>query len=180
MKDTSERFFDIASTHPNPLLVSAVSYKTQPSYHFCRRPRNILSDPSDDLTVEVEKLLELNKIAKDYEEEDLYYYQERRFSALTGFGGTRPAIQSTSSSLPWPGEGTHFRGKKEHESNQRVGGHHRPLDTSSPRGINSALPAFRVETGSYERRASATPPARDEFTQFTLNSRELPGNTAVG
>ncbi|GBP05032.1 Probable RNA-directed DNA polymerase from transposon BS [Eumeta japonica] len=65
MKDASERFFDIASSHPNPLLVSTVSYKPPPPHHFCRRPRNVLLDPPDDLTVEVEKLLELNKTAID-------------------------------------------------------------------------------------------------------------------
>ncbi|GBP82056.1 Probable RNA-directed DNA polymerase from transposon BS [Eumeta japonica] len=58
MKDVSERFFDIASNHPNPLLVSAVSYRPYPPHHFCKRPRNVLLDPPDDLTVEVEKLLE--------------------------------------------------------------------------------------------------------------------------
>ncbi|GBP79820.1 hypothetical protein EVAR_61411_1 [Eumeta japonica] len=52
MKDASERFFDIASSHPNPLLVSAVSYEPPPPHHFCRRPRNVLIDPPDELTVE--------------------------------------------------------------------------------------------------------------------------------
>ncbi|GBP42662.1 hypothetical protein EVAR_87213_1 [Eumeta japonica] len=61
MKDASERFFDIASNHPNPLLVEAVTYEPPPPNHFCRRPRNVLIDPPDDLTVEVEKL-ELNKM----------------------------------------------------------------------------------------------------------------------
>ncbi|GBP80210.1 hypothetical protein EVAR_100087_1 [Eumeta japonica] len=56
-----EHFFDVASSHPNPLAVSAVSYKPPPPYHFCKRPRNVLLDPHDDLTVEVEKLIELNK-----------------------------------------------------------------------------------------------------------------------
>ncbi|GBP32052.1 Probable RNA-directed DNA polymerase from transposon BS [Eumeta japonica] len=65
MKDASERFFNIANSHPNPLLVSAVSYEPPPSYHFCRRPRNVLLDPPDDLTVEVEKLIEVNKMAID-------------------------------------------------------------------------------------------------------------------
>ncbi|GBP67580.1 Probable RNA-directed DNA polymerase from transposon X-element [Eumeta japonica] len=63
MRDTSERFFDVASSHPNPLLVSAVSYEPPPPHHFCRRPRSVLLDPPDDLTVEVEKLLEVNKMA---------------------------------------------------------------------------------------------------------------------
>ncbi|GBP60247.1 Probable RNA-directed DNA polymerase from transposon BS [Eumeta japonica] len=65
MNDASERFFDIASSHPNPLLVAPVSYEPPLLHHFCRRPRNVLIDPADDLTVEVEKLLELNKMAID-------------------------------------------------------------------------------------------------------------------
>ncbi|GBP44796.1 hypothetical protein EVAR_86611_1 [Eumeta japonica] len=60
MKDASEHFFDIASSHQNPLLISAVSYVPPPSHHFDRRPRNVLFDPLDDLTVEVEKLLEFH------------------------------------------------------------------------------------------------------------------------
>ncbi|GBP89574.1 hypothetical protein EVAR_100018_1 [Eumeta japonica] len=52
VKDASERYFNIASSHPNPLLVSAVSYEPPPPYHFCTRPRNILSDPPYGLTVE--------------------------------------------------------------------------------------------------------------------------------
>ncbi|GBP88606.1 Vascular endothelial growth factor receptor 1 [Eumeta japonica] len=59
IKDASERFFNIAYSHPNPLLVLAVSYEPPPSHHFCRRPRNVLIDPPDDLIVEVEKLIEL-------------------------------------------------------------------------------------------------------------------------
>ncbi|GBP27706.1 Nucleic-acid-binding protein from transposon X-element [Eumeta japonica] len=51
-------FFDIANSHPNPLLVSAVSYEPPPPQHFCRRPRNVLIDPPDELTAEVEKLIE--------------------------------------------------------------------------------------------------------------------------
>ncbi|GBP36323.1 Probable RNA-directed DNA polymerase from transposon X-element [Eumeta japonica] len=65
MKDASERFFDIASNNPNPLLVEAVTYEPPPPNHFCRRPRNVLIDPPDDLTIEVEKLLELNKMVTD-------------------------------------------------------------------------------------------------------------------
>ncbi|GBP33240.1 Probable RNA-directed DNA polymerase from transposon BS [Eumeta japonica] len=42
MKDASERFFDIASNHPNPLLVEAVTYELPPPNHFCSRPRNVL------------------------------------------------------------------------------------------------------------------------------------------
>ncbi|GBP36067.1 hypothetical protein EVAR_29198_1 [Eumeta japonica] len=60
-----ERFFDIASSHPNPLLISAVSYEPPPQHHFCRRPRNVLLDPTDDLTAEVETLIEVNKMAID-------------------------------------------------------------------------------------------------------------------
>ncbi|GBP59701.1 Probable RNA-directed DNA polymerase from transposon BS [Eumeta japonica] len=60
IKDASERFFDIVSSHPNRLLVSAVSYEPLPPYHFCRKPWNILSDPPDDLNFEVEKLIEAN------------------------------------------------------------------------------------------------------------------------
>ncbi|GBP64370.1 Probable RNA-directed DNA polymerase from transposon X-element [Eumeta japonica] len=60
MKDASERFFDIANSHPNPLLVSAVSYEPPPPHHFCRRPRNVLLDPPDGLTVEMEKLIEVS------------------------------------------------------------------------------------------------------------------------
>ncbi|GBP20916.1 Probable RNA-directed DNA polymerase from transposon X-element [Eumeta japonica] len=63
MKYVSERFFDIANSHPNQLLVSVVSYEPPPPHHFCRRPRNVLLDPPDDLAVEVEKLKELNKMS---------------------------------------------------------------------------------------------------------------------
>ncbi|GBP70967.1 hypothetical protein EVAR_48975_1 [Eumeta japonica] len=62
MKDASELFFNVASSHPNPLLVSAVSYEPPPPHNFCRRPRKVLIDPPDDLTVEVEKLIELIKM----------------------------------------------------------------------------------------------------------------------
>ncbi|GBP43072.1 Probable RNA-directed DNA polymerase from transposon BS [Eumeta japonica] len=65
MKDASERFFDVASNHPDPLLVEAVSYEPPPPHHFCRRPRSVLIDPPDDLTIEVEKLIELNKMVTD-------------------------------------------------------------------------------------------------------------------
>ncbi|GBP11455.1 hypothetical protein EVAR_92952_1 [Eumeta japonica] len=65
MKDASERFFDVATGRPNPLLVSAVSYEPPPPHHFCRRPRNVLLDPPYDLTLEMEKLIDLNKIAID-------------------------------------------------------------------------------------------------------------------
>ncbi|GBP69730.1 hypothetical protein EVAR_79965_1 [Eumeta japonica] len=58
MKDASERFFDV-----DPLLVEAVTYEPPPPNHFGRKPRNVLIDPPDDLTVAVEKLLELNKMS---------------------------------------------------------------------------------------------------------------------
>ncbi|GBP60620.1 hypothetical protein EVAR_50984_1 [Eumeta japonica] len=38
--------------------VSAVSYESPAPHHFCRRPRNVLIDSSDNLNVEVEKLIE--------------------------------------------------------------------------------------------------------------------------
>ncbi|GBP28467.1 Probable RNA-directed DNA polymerase from transposon BS [Eumeta japonica] len=56
MKDASERFFNVASNHLNPLLVEAVSYEPPPPHHFCRKPRNV---------VEVEKLIELNKMVTE-------------------------------------------------------------------------------------------------------------------
>ncbi|GBP71293.1 hypothetical protein EVAR_60859_1 [Eumeta japonica] len=40
------------------VLVSTVSYKPPPPQYFCRRPRNVLIDPPDDLTAEVEKFIE--------------------------------------------------------------------------------------------------------------------------
>ncbi|GBP37541.1 hypothetical protein EVAR_28794_1 [Eumeta japonica] len=61
------RFFNITSSHPNPLLVSAVSYEPPTPHHFCRRSRNILSGSLDDLTVEVKNLIEVNKMAINYE-----------------------------------------------------------------------------------------------------------------
>ncbi|GBP57119.1 hypothetical protein EVAR_33362_1 [Eumeta japonica] len=62
--DASERFFDIASSYPNPLLISAISYEPHPPLHFCRKPRNVLLDPPD-LTVEMKKLIEINKTTTD-------------------------------------------------------------------------------------------------------------------
>ncbi|GBP94473.1 Probable RNA-directed DNA polymerase from transposon BS [Eumeta japonica] len=58
MKDASKRFFDMAQNHPNPLIVSAATYEPPPAHHFLRRPRNVLLDPPDALTSEVEKLAE--------------------------------------------------------------------------------------------------------------------------
>ncbi|GBP04848.1 Probable RNA-directed DNA polymerase from transposon X-element [Eumeta japonica] len=65
MKDASERFFSIPINHPNPLISSAASYEPPPANHFIRRLRNVLTDPSDDLTTKVEKL---NNGHKDLEE----------------------------------------------------------------------------------------------------------------
>ncbi|GBP21611.1 General transcription factor II-I repeat domain-containing protein 2A [Eumeta japonica] len=48
----SKKFFDTAANHPNPLLQTAVSYEPPPPHHFIRRPRNVLSDPPDELTAE--------------------------------------------------------------------------------------------------------------------------------
>ncbi|GBP44023.1 hypothetical protein EVAR_27192_1 [Eumeta japonica] len=56
-----EKFFDTAANHPNPLLQTAVSYEPPPPHHFIRRPRNVLSDPPDELTAEVERLTNINK-----------------------------------------------------------------------------------------------------------------------
>ncbi|GBP04845.1 RNA-directed DNA polymerase from mobile element jockey [Eumeta japonica] len=57
MQDMSKKFFDTAANHPNPLLQSAVSYEPPPSHHFIRRPRNVLSDPPDELIAEVERAI---------------------------------------------------------------------------------------------------------------------------
>ncbi|GBP24886.1 Probable RNA-directed DNA polymerase from transposon BS [Eumeta japonica] len=43
----------------NILPLSAVSYEPPSPHHFCRKPRNVLIDPPDNLAVEVEKLIEL-------------------------------------------------------------------------------------------------------------------------
>ncbi|GBP75757.1 RNA-directed DNA polymerase from mobile element jockey [Eumeta japonica] len=51
MKDASKRFFDTAGSHPNALLRAAVDYQPPPPTHFLRRPRNVLIDPPDALTV---------------------------------------------------------------------------------------------------------------------------------
>ncbi|GBP84376.1 Probable RNA-directed DNA polymerase from transposon X-element [Eumeta japonica] len=62
MKDASKRFFDMAQSHPNPLIASVATYKLPPAHHFLRRPRNILSDPSDALTSEVKRFTEAKKM----------------------------------------------------------------------------------------------------------------------
>ncbi|GBP34421.1 RNA-directed DNA polymerase from mobile element jockey [Eumeta japonica] len=61
MKDASKIFFDITGFHPNAFLRAAVNYEPPPSYHFIRRPRNVLNDP-DALTAAVESLMEVNDI----------------------------------------------------------------------------------------------------------------------
>ncbi|GBP03499.1 hypothetical protein EVAR_101838_1 [Eumeta japonica] len=66
MKDASERSFDIASSHPNPLIVSAVSHEHRLRISSVERPRNILSGPSDAITVKVEEVIEVNNIAIDW------------------------------------------------------------------------------------------------------------------
>ncbi|GBP15291.1 Probable RNA-directed DNA polymerase from transposon BS [Eumeta japonica] len=65
MENASERFLDIASSHPNPLLASAVSDNPPHLHHFCKKPRNVLLDSPDDLTVELEKLIEVYKMTID-------------------------------------------------------------------------------------------------------------------
>ncbi|GBP26551.1 hypothetical protein EVAR_86054_1 [Eumeta japonica] len=57
LKDASKRFFDIAESHPNALLSSAVSHTL---IIFFRMPRNILSDPPDALTAVIQSLMEVN------------------------------------------------------------------------------------------------------------------------
>ncbi|GBP34907.1 Probable RNA-directed DNA polymerase from transposon X-element [Eumeta japonica] len=59
IKDASKRFFDIAGSHPNALLSAAV-YQPPPPTHFIRRPRNVLIDPPDALTVAVDSLNDVN------------------------------------------------------------------------------------------------------------------------
>ncbi|GBP66405.1 hypothetical protein EVAR_88515_1 [Eumeta japonica] len=61
MQEMSKKIFDIVVNHPNSLLKSAVSYEASPPNHFTLRPRNVLSDPPDKLTSEVERLIEINK-----------------------------------------------------------------------------------------------------------------------
>ncbi|GBP16428.1 Probable RNA-directed DNA polymerase from transposon X-element [Eumeta japonica] len=45
VKELSEKFFDMAVNHPNPLLVPSATYEASPPHHFIRRPRNVLTDP---------------------------------------------------------------------------------------------------------------------------------------
>ncbi|GBP98122.1 hypothetical protein EVAR_90270_1 [Eumeta japonica] len=47
-------FAHAARLHSRPS--AAASNEAPPENHFLRRPRNALSDPSDDLTAEVEEL----------------------------------------------------------------------------------------------------------------------------
>ncbi|GBP92121.1 Probable RNA-directed DNA polymerase from transposon X-element [Eumeta japonica] len=60
MKDASKRFFDIAGSHSNALLRAPVAYEPPHRHHFICRPRNVLSDSPDALTVIVEILIEVN------------------------------------------------------------------------------------------------------------------------
>ncbi|GBP78132.1 hypothetical protein EVAR_59926_1 [Eumeta japonica] len=57
--DASEILFNIAVFHPNPLISAAASYETPPASHFIRKPRNVLTDPLDDLTAEAPKSVNL-------------------------------------------------------------------------------------------------------------------------
>ncbi|GBP93142.1 hypothetical protein EVAR_69404_1 [Eumeta japonica] len=60
MKDASKRFFDIAGSHSNALLRSAVDYEPPHRYHFIRRLWDVFTDPSDALTAAVDSLMEGN------------------------------------------------------------------------------------------------------------------------
>ncbi|GBP37379.1 Probable RNA-directed DNA polymerase from transposon X-element [Eumeta japonica] len=60
MKDPSKRFFDIAGSHPNAPLRSAVDYEVPRRHHFIRRARNVHTDPPDALTAAVNSLMEDN------------------------------------------------------------------------------------------------------------------------
>ncbi|KAI8427039.1 hypothetical protein MSG28_014680 [Choristoneura fumiferana] len=52
MKQTSRRYFDSAPHHPNRLLREAVDYNPRPAVlRRFRRPRHVLTDPDDDITV---------------------------------------------------------------------------------------------------------------------------------
>ncbi|GBP60886.1 hypothetical protein EVAR_26785_1 [Eumeta japonica] len=53
--ENQERFFDLSRSYSNPLIVSAVLHEPPSPHHFCRRTRNFLLDPPDDLTIEIEK-----------------------------------------------------------------------------------------------------------------------------
>ncbi|GBP67319.1 hypothetical protein EVAR_97937_1 [Eumeta japonica] len=48
IKDESERLFNIAINHPNPLIFRAAYYESPPENNFIRRPRIIFTDPSDE------------------------------------------------------------------------------------------------------------------------------------
>ncbi|GBP61153.1 hypothetical protein EVAR_46805_1 [Eumeta japonica] len=59
--DASKWFLDIAGSHPNALLRTAVAYQPPHPNHFICRSRNIrISDPLDALTEAVESLREVN------------------------------------------------------------------------------------------------------------------------
>ncbi|GBP66714.1 Zinc finger MYM-type protein 1 [Eumeta japonica] len=61
MKDTSERFFDIAESHPNAFLRSAASCEPSQPYNFIGRPRNVLIDQPDALTAAAENPVETDQ-----------------------------------------------------------------------------------------------------------------------
>lgn len=54
-KETSKRFFEIASGHPNPLIASAANYNPDQLYNNFkgRRPKQVLADDDDDITTHV-------------------------------------------------------------------------------------------------------------------------------
>ncbi|GBP40964.1 Probable RNA-directed DNA polymerase from transposon X-element [Eumeta japonica] len=60
MKDASKRFFDIAGSHSNALLRTAVNYQPPHPTHLIRRSRNVLTDPPGALTAAVESLNDVN------------------------------------------------------------------------------------------------------------------------
>ncbi|GBP76636.1 hypothetical protein EVAR_54597_1 [Eumeta japonica] len=60
-KNASERLFSIAESNSNPLLSATVSYEAPPPYRFIRRPRNIVNNPPEDFTAEIERLIEITK-----------------------------------------------------------------------------------------------------------------------
>lgn len=55
MKEASEHYFQTAASHPNPLVTQAISYDPSPdlqSIHVNkRRPKDVLLEPDDDITV---------------------------------------------------------------------------------------------------------------------------------
>ncbi|CAH2237883.1 jg4895 [Pararge aegeria aegeria] len=53
-KRFSKRYFKRAKSHPNPLVVKACSYTPNPnvSNPIRRRPRHVLDDPDNDITMD--------------------------------------------------------------------------------------------------------------------------------